>query len=177
MKQILFSLSAALCLMPLLSLSAQANAPSSAVILRCREATSTEHHSLEHFSSDRTSIRDVLRQTETHTTETASVVIEIQGNCEDIRVRVDADHVLDELHSEELYPGELEPSDSYENWHEDLHNVRRPGEPRPWLTRTGSGWDWLLRTREAVNEPVDLEAAFELPNCMCVKAPCNCLAF
>ncbi|MEL6353107.1 MAG: hypothetical protein AAFR58_15340 [Cyanobacteria bacterium J06627_28] len=56
MKQILFPLGAALCLMPILSLSAQANAPSSAVILRCREATSTEHYSLEQSSIDRHSI-------------------------------------------------------------------------------------------------------------------------
>ncbi|MEL6353108.1 MAG: hypothetical protein AAFR58_15345 [Cyanobacteria bacterium J06627_28] len=118
-----------------------------------------------------------MRRTETHVTEAASVVIEIQGDCEDIRIRVDADHALEELHFEELYPGELEPSDSYEDWHEDLRNIRRPGEPRPWLTRTGSGWDRLLRTREAINEPIEPEAAVELPNCICIKAPCSCPGF
>lgn len=159
MKRALLTVGAAFVLLPFIAVDAQAShspdeltsvAPS--VLLRCRKTISTETYlfegeQFEHRISRRDStdaqypsrefhpgreshisrespIREILRHRGLYYTEVTPIIIDIQGDCDAIRVEIGT----------ERSPNERFPT------------------PRPWLTRPGSGWDWLFRQQGWQND-------------------------
>ncbi|MEL6489776.1 MAG: hypothetical protein AAFQ95_07415 [Cyanobacteria bacterium J06621_3] len=202
MKRKLLTAGAVFFLLPLFSPKVLADpyyapeSPEPTVLLRCRETISSDRYHAEStfessFESEhsefytstgdssadrrerrRSQIREILRRQETGHAHTGPVVIEIQGNCDAIRVDIDADSSWDEY-----IPDDLETSRGYEEWRESIRGRRRygerPEEAYPWLTRTGSGWDWLIRRGSARSHETP-EQNFESFSCMCITAPCHC---
>jgi len=167
MKRNLLIAGAVFVLLPIFSTQAQATPEYTTpltgptVLLRCREnysstrrfsdraqqieSYSTHSYSVtEHRTSRNSQIREILRRRRTDAAAETPVIIEIQGDCDAMRVEINAGHLQDEL-----FPGEFDHSEnygeSYEAWRDALRNHQH--ETYPWLTRTGSGWDWLLRQR------------------------------
>lgn len=209
MKHTLLTVGAAFILLPFFSADARAEhylesaTTEPTILLRCHKTPSTESYSYEEeqyeshrshsetfserYESRESPIREILRRRETRHRDTHSektpIVIEIQGDCDAIRVGRGA------RSQEELFPGELNQSSDYEEWQEDLYEYWQEefrdrhggasGSPHPWLIRPGSGWDWLLRSypdvRDSVVRPSE---SGEQTTCLCVQAPCNpCATF
>ncbi|MEM6450655.1 MAG: hypothetical protein AAF703_10115 [Cyanobacteria bacterium P01_D01_bin.105] len=167
MKRTLLIVGAAFVLSPFLSADARANHDAEfasvepTILLRCQQRHSSEHSSFEeeqiahhtfHHESfterqarQNSHIRDLLRQRQTSHSQIGSIasvpiVIEIQGDCNAIRVGIGA------ASQDELFPGEFDHLSDYEAWSEALRGHHR-GASGLWLTRPGSGWDWFLRRR------------------------------
>lgn len=108
--------------------------------VRCQSNTSydSDWYDSDWIESDPddSPVRDLLRDRE------SSLMIEIRGHCEEVRVRWSDDSL-----SEGVYPGHSESWNGDRPEFEPDMNSRYRGT-RPWLTRTGSGWDWLLRNRD-----------------------------
>ena len=193
MKRTLLTVGAALMLLPFFSADARAEHSSEltstdpTILLRCHKNISTDNYSFEEeqiesytFHSEsfteqhprrNSPIREILRNRQSHHSEQGPIVIEIQGDCDAIRVGIGNARSQDEL-----FPGELNHANDYEALYEmlrDRHDDRQDSPtPRPWLTRPGSGWDWLFRQSNATmhNDAIAGEPA----PCMCIKAPCHC---
>lgn len=194
MKRTLLTVSAVLALQPFFSADARADhyaeltSTEPTILLRCHKTLSTENNTFEeeqiesHLSyseafteqhrSRNSPIREILRNRQNHHSASVPIVIEIQGECDAIRVGLGSD-----LSQDELFPGELNHSNDYEALYEMLRDRHDnpPNAPRPWLIRPGSGWDWLFRQS---NADIYNDAATSDPTpCACIKAPCHCPAF
>ncbi|AUT03942.1 hypothetical protein CLI64_28130 [Nostoc sp. CENA543] len=82
----------------------------------------------QHSDSQRRVIRDSLLNSPLEHNDT--VTIEIEGNCRNVRVRVQDDSNYSD------YP-------VYDPYLDDHH----PNVEDRWLTRQGSGWHWLFRNQ------------------------------
>jgi hypothetical protein len=126
---------------------------SSSVTVRCQEPSfsnswqSESHHSQfqqnghsefhhselhEHeFESSNRSIREQLFEQSEN-----GVEIEIYGQCDDVRVQIGQP-------AQTIYPAPLNQSSPSHPavWSAEYN----PSDLAPWLTRTGSGWNWFLR--------------------------------
>ena len=193
MKRTLLTVVTVLALLPLFPADARADhyteltSADPTILLRCRKTSSTENHSFEEqmeshtfhsesfaeqYESRRSPIREILRNRQASSSEQTPIVIEIQGDCDAIRVGIGA-----ERSQAELFPGELNHPGDYEALYEmlrDRHDAL-PDSAHPWLIRPGSGWDWFLRQSNAAisNDSETGESA----TCMCIKAPCPCATF
>ena len=115
-------------------------------------------HQQQHSAQSRSSIREILRDR----TGSRSLIIEIQGQCNDIRLQVEPPSSLSHPPLPLPYPHSSQPSNTdqypdqypdqyldqhleqYQDWYE---NQITEGNI-PWIVRPGSGWHWLLRDRQ-----------------------------
>lgn len=84
----------------------------------------SESRSQSWSESERAHIHELLSE------EDRTLTVDIQGNCEQVRIHL----------------GQA-AQDPTENWREGWHEEHSLGDILPWLTRPGSGWDWFLRDR------------------------------
>ncbi|MFK8183958.1 MAG: hypothetical protein AB8B99_11335 [Phormidesmis sp.] len=146
-----------------------------------RYATHHDSFSEQHANSN-APIREILRRRETSRSGDRPVVIEVQGDCDAIRIGIGTEW-------DELFPGEFDHSIIYEDWDYENWDYEnwddtprsRPGRPDgtlyPWRTRPGSGWDWLFRRSDSSLDNSVAKNAAEIghsPHCVCISAPCPC---
>lgn len=107
------------------------------ILVRCRQESFFDELSeglpdrpQREQASSYSSIRELLSNREDE-----EIVIEVRGNCNDIRIQIEAARQQAQPYSGQLSHPEAYP---YPIWNEEP-------DRDDWLTRTGSGWDWFLR--------------------------------